>query len=113
LGAVAGIPKEFYEVAKIEGTGFFQRLRYVILPTIKPVYLFVIIVSTITAFQYMGPFYVMTHGGPIDTTRVISLYIFNSAFEFQKFGYASSMTIVLLIILIPITYISLRLGRNK
>ena len=110
IGAVSGIPKEYYEVAKIEGANFFQRLRYVILPSIKNVYLFVIISTIITGFQYMGPFYVMTRGGPMDTTNVISLFIFKNAFEFQKFGYASAMTIVILVILTPIVFLALRKG---
>lgn len=110
IGAVSGIPKEHYEVAKIEGANFFQRLRFIILPAIKNVYIFVIITATISAFQYMGPFYVMTRGGPLDSTRVISLFIFNNAFDFQRFGYASAMTIVILIILIPIVFGVLRRG---
>jgi len=113
IGAVSGIPKEYYEVAKIEGANFFQRLRYIILPAIKPVYIFVIIASTISAFQYMGPFYVMTRGGPMDATRVISLYIFNNAFEFSRFGYSSAMTIVILVILTPMVFLALRMGGER
>jgi multiple sugar transport system permease protein len=110
IGAVASIPQEYHEVATLEGAGFFQRLWHVILPTIKPVYLFVIIVSIISGFQYLGPFYILTGGGPVDATRVISLHIWNNAFFFNKFGYASAMTLGLLLLLVPITYVSLRLG---
>jgi multiple sugar transport system permease protein len=113
IGAVASVPEEYLEVAKLEGANFLQRLWYVILPTIRPVYLFVIIVSLITGFQYLGPFFILTRGGPVDATRVVSLHIWLSAFEFNKFGYASAMTVVLLLVLIPITYLSLRLGGER
>jgi ABC-type sugar transport system permease subunit len=113
IGAIAAVPEEFFEVARLEGANFFQRLWYVILPTIRPVYLFVIIVSLITGFQYLGPFFILTRGGPVDATRVVSLHIWLSAFSFNKFGYASAMTMVLLLVLAPITYISLKLGSER
>lgn len=113
IGAVSSIPEEYLEVARLEGASFFQRLRHVILPTIKPVYLFVIIMTLITGFQYLGPFYILTNGGPVDATRVISLHIWNNAFLYNRFGYAGALTLVLLVILIPITYISLRLGGER
>lgn len=113
IGAVASVPDSYYEVGQIEGANFFQRLRYITLPSIKPVFLFVVIVSIISAFQYIGPFYVITGGGPIDSTRVISLYTFNNAFEFQNFGYASAMTVVILLILIPVTLLALKLGSRE
>lgn len=113
IGAIASVPVEYYEVAKIEGANYFQRLWYVILPTIRPVYLFVIIVSLITGFQYMGPFFVLTRGGPANTTLAVSLYIWNTFHLRNQFGYASAMTLVVLAILIPITYIALRVGGER
>ena len=113
IGAVASIPEEFTEVARLEGANFFERLWYVILPTIKPVYLFVIVMTLITGFQYLGPFYILTNGGPVDATRVISLHIWNNAFLYNKFGYAGALTLVLLVILVPITYLALRIGGER
>jgi multiple sugar transport system permease protein len=113
IGAVASVPQEYYEVARLEGANFFQRLWYIILPTIKPVYLFVVVVSIISGFQYLGPFYILTGGGPVDATRVISLHIWNNAFFFSKFGYAATMTVGLLFLLAPITYIFLRIGGER
>lgn len=113
IGAIASVPVEYYEVAMIEGANFFQRLWYVILPTIRPVYLFVIIVSLITGFQYMGPFFVLTRGGPANTTLAVSLYIWNTFHLRNQFGYASAMTLVVLAILIPITYFALKIGEER
>jgi multiple sugar transport system permease protein len=113
ISAIASVPEEYYEVAKIEGANFLQRLRYIILPTIKPVYVFVIIVSIITGFQYLGPFYILTGGGPVDSTRVVSLHIWLNAFKYNKFGYATALTLALLLILIPITYLALKLGDER
>lgn len=113
IGAVASVPGEYHEVASLEGASFFQRLWYVILPTIRPVYLFVIVVSIISGFQYLGPFFILTGGGPVDATRVVSLHIWNNAFFFNKFGYAAAMTVGLLVLLAPITTISLRAGGER
>jgi ABC-type sugar transport system permease subunit len=113
IGAVASIPQEYHDVAKVEGANFFQHLWYVTLPTIRPVLLFVIVVSLITGFQYLGPFFILTRGGPVNSTMVLSLHTWNNAFRYNKFGYASTLTVVLLLILAPITYLSLRiLGRT-
>jgi ABC-type sugar transport system permease subunit len=113
IGAVAAIPEEFFEVARLEGANLLQRIRYVILPTIRPVFLFVIIVSIITGFQYLGPFYILTRGGPVDATRVVSLHIWLNAFQYNRFGYASALTLILLLILAPITYISFKIGGER
>ena len=113
IGAVASVPGEYYEVANLEGANFFQRLWYVILPTIKPVYLFVVVVSIISGFQYLGPFFILTGGGPVDATRVVSLHIWNNAFFFNKFGYAAAMTVGLLVLIAPLTYLSLRAGGER
>ena len=113
IGAVASVPEEYYEVANLEGANFFQRLWYVILPTIKPVYLFVVVVSIISGFQYLGPFFILTGGGPVDATRVVSLHIWNNAFFFNKFGYAAAMTVGLLVLIAPLTYLSLRAGGER
>ena len=113
IGAVASIPQEYHDVAKVEGASFFQHLWFVTLPTIRPVLLFVIVVSLITGFQYLGPFFILTRGGPVNATMVLSLHTWNNAFRYNKFGYASTLTVVLLLILAPITYFSLRiLGRT-
>ena len=113
IGAIAAIPEEFLEVARLEGANFFQRLWFVVLPTIKPVMLFVVVVSVITGFQYLGPFYILTNGGPVDASRVISLHIWNNAFVFNNFGYSAALTVGLLAILIPIVILFLRVGRDR
>ena len=110
IGGVASIPDDYYEVGRLEGADFFQRIRYIIIPSIKPIYKFVLVVALINGFQYMGIFFVMTRGGPVDSTRVLSLFIFNNAFDYFRFGYASALTLVLLLILVPVAYVSLRAG---
>ena len=113
IGAVAGIPKEYYEVAHLEGANFFQRVRYVILPTIKPVYLYVVVVLLVVAFQVFTQAFLLTRGGPLNATRVLTLNIYENAFFYNKFGYAAAMTMILLIILAPMTFLALKLGKGN
>ena len=113
IGAVASVPEEYHEVARIEGANWMERLWYVVLPTIKPVFLFVIVVSIVTGFQYMGPMYILTRGGPVDATMVISLHMWLNAFKYNRFGYSAAMTVLLLAVLAPMTYFSLRLGEDE
>ena len=112
-GAVQSIPTDYFDVARIEGANLIERIRYVILPSIKPVMVFVVLVSVITAFQYLAPFFILTRGGPVDATRVVSLHIWQTAFDFYHFGYAAAMGVVLLIIVGTIAIIQYRfLGRE-
>ena len=108
IGALGGIPNHYYEVAKIGGASLFQRLRYVVLPSIKPIYLFVIVTSLISSFQMVSWFFLLTNGGPVNATRVLSLYIYNSAFYYYKFGYAAALTLVLLAISSILCYFALK-----
>jgi multiple sugar transport system permease protein len=96
IGALGGIPSHYSAVAKIGGASLFQRLRYVVLPSIKPIYLFVIVTSLISSFQMVSWFFLLTNGGPVNVTRVLSLYIYNAAFYYYQFGYAAALTLVLL-----------------
>jgi ABC-type sugar transport system permease subunit len=113
IGAIASIPLEYLEIAHVMGADFLQRLWYVILPTVRPVLLFNAIVLIITGFQYMVPMYVLTRGGPVNATMVTSLHIYLNAFKYNKFGYASTLTLVLLAVLVPIVYLSLRVGGER
>jgi len=112
FGAVQSIPSDYFDVARIEGANLAQRIRYVILPSIKPVMVSVVLVSVITGFQYLAPFFILTRGGPVDSTRVVSLHIWQTAFEFGRFGYSAAVTLVLLAVVGVIAVVLLRLTRR-
>lgn len=120
IAAMDNIPQSLYEAASIDGASNFDRLRYITIPLIKPVVLFLVITGTIAALSAFAEFYGMTNGGPMVTfrgnivgaTRVTGMYLYRN-FESLKLGYAAAISFVLLIISLSISLISLRLLREK
>ena len=109
LAGLRGIPAEYYEAAAIDGAGAGRRLRDITLPLLRPVMLYVAVISIIVAFQVFTPAYILTRGGPGSATRVLPMFIFQNAFEFLKMGYASAASMLLLLMLLGLTLIQFRL----
>jgi ABC-type sugar transport system permease subunit len=109
LAGLRSIPLDYYEAAMIDGASSGQRLWYITLPLLKPVMLFVAVISIIVAFQVFIPAFVLTKGGPGSATRVIPYFVVQNAFDFLKMGYASAASFVLLLILMGLTLIQFRL----
>ena len=112
LAAMLEIPTELYEAAKLDGASPWQRLLRITLPLLTPVILFNFIVGLISGFQYFVQPYVMTNGGPADSTLVYSLYLYRNAFQFFRMGYASAMGWVLFLLILAGTAIVLRSARR-
>ena len=91
LASLLEIPAELYEAARLDGASPWQRLIRITIPMLTPVILFNLIVGLISGFQYFVQPYVMTNGGPADSTLVYSLYLYRNAFQFFRMGYASAM----------------------
>ncbi len=113
LSQLQTIPEIFYEAAMIDGASRWKRFRFITLPLLKPIFLFVVIISIIQAFQVFAPAFLMTAGGPAGATRVLPLYIYEVAFRYMKIGYACSIAIVMFAMLITMTLIQLRLLGSK
>jgi multiple sugar transport system permease protein len=101
-----------YEAAKLDGASPWQRLIWITLPMLTPVILFNSIIGLINGFQYFVQPYVMTNGGPADTTLVYSLYLYRNAFQFFRMGYASAMGWVLFLLILVLTAVVLRSARR-
>jgi multiple sugar transport system permease protein len=112
LAAMLEIPTELYEAAKLDGATAWQRLIRITLPMLTPVILFNSIIGLINGFQYFVQPYVMTNGGPADSTLVYSLYLYRNAFQFFRMGYASAMGWVLFLLILVLTAIVLRSARR-
>ena len=82
---------------KILGAGFWHQLRYLIVPMMKPILLIAIIIRAIEAFKMFDPIYLLTRGGPGEATTNISIYLFDETAENTRWGYASSVAILVLI----------------
>jgi multiple sugar transport system permease protein len=103
LAGLKDVPVSLYEAAVVDGANAWQRLRHVTLPMLTPVIFFNLVMGMIGAFQYFTQAYIMTQGGPLDSTLFYALQLFYQAFRYLKFGYASAMAWVLFVIVVTIT----------
>ncbi|NQT61301.1 MAG: sugar ABC transporter permease [Bacteroidetes bacterium] len=109
LSGLNTIPEQLYESAQIDGAGSWRRLISITIPAVSQVTLFVVISNTINAFKIFTSVYVMTDGGPEDSTLVMAFYIFQRAFRYYNFSYASSLAVVLLIFVIIFTLVQFKM----
>ena len=114
LAGLQAIPSMYYEAAAIDGANRWQRFRQVTLPLLSPVVFLVVILDIINAFQMFVPSFVLTrNGGPLQTTNVITLYIYNQAFSYLKMGYASAISYILFFIILVFTILNFKLGEKR
>ncbi len=112
LAALQDVPREMLEAADLDGATTRQKILNITLPMISPVILFNVITGLIGAFQYFTEVHVMTEGSgsPADSTLMMSIYLYQSAFEFFKMGYASAQAWVLFLIVIVFTVLLFRIS---
>jgi multiple sugar transport system permease protein len=103
LAGLKDIPATLYEAAMIDGAGLWQRTRYVTLPMLTPVIFFNLVMGVIHSFQYFTQAYIMTAGGPEESTLFYALYLFDRAWRYLDMGYASAMAWVLFVIVMVLT----------
>lgn len=112
LAGLQGIPEALYEAAQIDGAGIWQRLRRITMPLLTPVIFFNLIMGVIGGLQ--GGFttvYVMTGGGPANSTLVTMLYLYQQAFSYMHMGYASAFAWIIFAIIMVFTFLQFRLSR--
>lgn len=109
LAGLGAIPTEYYEAAAIDGATVWRRFLDITLPLLRPVLLYVAVISIIVGFQVFQPAYILTNGGPGSTTRVLPLFIFENAFGNLRMGYASAASMVLFVTLLALTLVQFRL----
>lgn len=115
LGGLQDIPREYYEAARIDGAGPVQSFFKITLPLLQPTSFFVLLVSTVAAVcgsQSFDLVYVMTKGGPANSTSLAIFYIYQQAFLFNEYGYAAAMASVLVLVLMVITVLMFMLTRG-
>ena len=109
LAALQGIPQELYDAADVDGASGWQRFRNVTLPLISPTTFFLFIIQMVGAFQLFTEAFVMTAGGPAQSTLTVVYYIYQNAFQFQKMGKASAIAWFLFIFIFLFTLLQTRL----
>jgi len=112
LAALQGIPQTLYEAAALDGANAWQRFRHVTLPALRPVLLFIYIIGIIGSFQVFDQVFVMTSGGPANSTITLVYYLY-SKFMDLRLGYASAIAYVLFGILMIFSYLQWRFFTEK
>jgi multiple sugar transport system permease protein len=112
VGGLANIPKEVIEASEIDGVSGWGRFRHIVLPLISPVLLVASVMAVIGALQIFDQPYVLTRGGPGDSTRTAVMVIFESAFQRLEFGLASAIGVVLTLLIMAVTALQFRLSRR-
>jgi len=113
IAALQGIPQSIKDAARIDGANWWQMFTRIILPLLTPTILLVAILTMISAFQVFDIIQVMTDGGPNDQTQVLLLNIYNYAFRYQRMGWAASVSLVLFLLILSISFAQSRLLRSE
>ncbi|MDE2819898.1 MAG: sugar ABC transporter permease [Chloroflexota bacterium] len=108
LAGLQGIPQIFYEAAEIDGAGRWQRMLYVTLPMMSPIIFFNLVIGFINSFQVFVSALLITNGGPQHATLFLVLYVYRTAFQSQKMGYAAVLSWLLFAILMLLSFIVFR-----
>jgi multiple sugar transport system permease protein len=112
VGGLASIPRDVYEASSIDGITGWKQFRYITLPLLSPTVLVASVMAIISALQIFDQPYVLTRGGPGDSTRTAVMVIYESAFQQLQFGRASAIGIVLTLIIMGVTALQFRLSRR-
>ena len=107
LASLMSVPQDLYEACDIDGAGFIKKHLTVTVPHIMPTIALVSTISTISAMKVFAEIYVMTKGGPLDSSKTIVYYIYERAFENLDLGYASALAVVLLIVVMIFSLINI------
>jgi multiple sugar transport system permease protein len=112
LAGLKNISKEYYEAARMDGAGPFTVMRAITLPLLTPTLFYMVVTNTIFAFQVFDPIYILTKGGPLNTTRSIMFSVYEEGFRYFRFGTASAIAWILFAIIMVVTVVQLRLQKK-
>jgi len=111
LSGLTSVPAHFYEAARLDGAGAWRRFWSVTLPLMSPTLLFTCIITVVGAFQIFDPMFVMTSGGPGTATTSIVLYIYQTGFQNFQVGYASTLALIVFVVIMLLTVVQLTVSR--
>jgi multiple sugar transport system permease protein len=112
LAGLQAVPQELYEAARIDGASFWRQFRHITLPMLKPTMLLVAIITTSGYFQLFAEPYVMTRGGPLQSTTSVLYFMFEEGFRWWNLGRASAVAFLLFVLILGVTALMLRFGRR-
>ena len=112
LAGLQGIPNDYYEAATIDGANAFQKFAHITIPMLKPVILFSTILSTIGTLNLFTEPYLLTNGGPNNSTISLGLYIYRQAFQSINLTYAATISVAILVIVGVLSRLQMKVGGN-
>ncbi|MBE3143627.1 MAG: sugar ABC transporter permease [Planctomycetes bacterium] len=112
LAGLSGIPRDYYEAASIDGANVWQNFTKITLPMLKATTAFVVITGAIGSLQVFTQMYIMTQGGPLDSTRTIVYVIYERAFVDYMGGYSATLAMILFIVIMIVSLFQLRMYRQ-
>jgi multiple sugar transport system permease protein len=113
LAGLKTVPRDLLQAARIDGAGEWDVFRRVTLPLIRPVIIVVLIFRTLDAFRVFDAVYVLTGGGPANTTETLSIYAYKTLFQTLQFGYGSALSVVVFLSVGAISLLYLRALRRE
>jgi multiple sugar transport system permease protein len=111
IAGLQSIPGRLYEAAALDGAGGWDQFRHITLPMLAPTFLFITVMTMIGYFQLFAEPYVMTQGGPADSTLSVALLMFQEGFRWWNLGYAAAVAVVLFLLILAGTLVQLKLRR--
>lgn len=112
LTGLQGVPQSLYESSKIDGAGEIKTFLKITLPMISPMLFFVMLITMISSFQIFDLIYMMTDGGPENSTNVLVFWLYKNAFEYFKAGEASAIAYILFLIILILSFIQWKLRKK-
>jgi multiple sugar transport system permease protein len=112
LAGLQAIPERLFEAARLDGAGRWQELRYVTLPMLAPTFVFVGVITTIGYLQLFAEPYVMTQGGPADSTLSVVLLMYEEGFRWWNLGYGAAIAFLLFALILLVSLVQLRFQRR-
>ncbi len=112
IAGLQNIPEDLYEAASIEGASAWQQFKNITLPMLAPTTLFITIITMIGYFQLFAEPYVMTQGGPLNSTLSIVLYMYQEGFRWWNMGYSSALAFILFFIILIVSLIQLKVQKE-
>ena len=112
VAGLQALPANVFEAAAIDGARTLRTFFLVTVPLLRRTFTFVIVVAVTGAMQSFVPAYLLTKGGPVNATQVLPLYLYNNAFSYSRFGYASAIAIVLLVVLLIFAFTQFTMVRS-
>lgn len=113
LAGLSSVPQALLEAASLDGAGYWRRFVYIVLPSISGIILVALLIRAMDAIRYFDIIWVTTNGGPADSTKIVPLRLYETAFRFFDLGYASAIGLSMLVVTIVVAKIFVRLLERR